>query len=63
MLSPVFWLSLVAVFWGIKWVADGLMSVAKVKVRHVPAAVSTVSVAGAPMPWREDTAAALEKAA
>lgn len=34
MLSPVFWLSLVAVFWGMKWVADGLMSLARVSVER-----------------------------
>jgi len=34
MLSPVFWLSLVAVFWGMKWLADGLLSLARVEVQR-----------------------------
>ena len=33
MLSPVFWLSLVAVFLGMRWLAEGLLSLARVELR------------------------------
>ncbi|GMR23854.1 MAG: hypothetical protein BMS9Abin37_2328 [Acidobacteriota bacterium] len=55
MLSPVFWLSLVAVFLGMKWLAEGLLSLAQIEVRHVKPA------AAEPIPWRDD--AALKEAA
>ena len=35
MLSPVFWLSLVAVFLGMKWLAEGLLSLGRIEVRLV----------------------------
>jgi len=55
MLSSVFWLSLVGVFFGIKWLAEGLWSLARVEVRHVhPAAAESAR-------WRDD--AALKEAA
>ncbi len=34
MLSPLFWISFVIVTLGIKWVADGLLSVASVELRE-----------------------------
>lgn len=34
MLSPVFWLSLVVVFWGMKCLAEGLMSLPAVELRR-----------------------------
>jgi len=40
MLSPVFWLSLVAVFLGMKWLAEGFLSLGRIEVRPVePVAV------------------------
>lgn len=35
MLSPVFWLSLVAVFLGMKWLAEGFLSVARIELSRV----------------------------
>ena len=35
MSSPLFWLSFVLVFWGLRFVADGLASLAAVEVRRV----------------------------
>ncbi len=35
MLSPVFWLSLVAVFLGMKWLAEGLLSLGRIEVRPI----------------------------
>ena len=60
MLSPVFWLSLVAVFWGMKWFAEGLMSLAAVELRVAqPARGEVVEVRA----WREDAPPALDEAA
>ena len=50
MLSPVFWLSLVVVFLGMKWLAEGLLSLGQIGVRHVQ------PVAAEPTPRRDDTA-------
>ena len=47
MLSPVFWLSLVAVFLGMKWLAEGFLSLGRIEVRH------RQPVAAAPTPWRD----------
>ena len=55
MLSPVFWLSLVAVFLGMKWLAEGFLSLGRIEVRRVQ------PVAAEPIPWRDD--AALKEAA
>ena len=56
MLSPVFWLSLVAVFLGMKWLAEGLLlSLARIELRRVH------PVASEPTPERDD--AALDEAA
>ncbi len=55
MLSPVFWLSLVAVFLGMKWLAEGLLSLARIELRHVQ------PVAAEPTRGRDD--AALDDAA
>ena len=49
MLSPVFWLSLVAVFLGMKWLAEGLLSLGQVELRRIQ------PVAGKPTPWRDDS--------
>jgi len=49
MLSPVFWLSLVAVFLGMKWLAEGLLSLAGIALRRVQPA------AAEPTPWRDDS--------
>ena len=50
MLSPVFWLSLVAVFLGMKWLAEGLLSLGRIEVCHVQPA------AAEPTPGRDDAA-------
>ena len=42
MLSPLFWLSLVAVFWGVKWLAEGLMSLGDVEIRRAEPVVAEV---------------------
>ena len=63
MLSPVFWFGLVAVFLGLRWLADGLMSVAAVEVRQVAAATETRAVAETVPPSRREVAAFLDKAA
>lgn len=47
MLSPVFWLSLIAVFLGMKWLAEGLWSLFRIEVRHVQ------PVAAEPTSWRD----------
>ena len=35
MLSPLFWLSVVVVFLGVRWIGDGMMALASVAVRRV----------------------------
>jgi hypothetical protein len=57
MLSPVFWLSLVAVFLGMKWLAEGFLSLGRIEVRRRQ---PVAPVVGAPIPWRD---AALKEAA
>ena len=47
MLSSVFWLSLVGVFLGMKWLAEGLWSLSRIEVRHVQ------PVAAEPSPRRD----------
>jgi hypothetical protein len=42
MLSPLFWISFVVVALGIKWVADGLLSLASVELRPRPLPVEPV---------------------
>lgn len=70
MLSPVFWLSLVAVFWGMKWIADGLLSLAGVKLRRHPAGAAAErrilvasSQASSSSTGRKAAAAVLDRAA
>ncbi len=50
MLSPVLWLSLVVVFLGMKWLAEGLLSLGRIEVCHVQPA------AAEPTPGRDDAA-------
>ncbi len=49
MLSPVFWLSLVAVFLGMKWLAEGFSSLGRIELRHVQ------PVAAKPTPRHDDS--------
>ena len=46
MLSPVFWLSLVGVFLGLKYLADGLSSLSRIELRRIE------PVADEPEAWR-----------
>ena len=68
MLSPVFWLSLVAVFLGLKWLADGMLFLAWVEVRRVSVAHAASGLVE-PAPRRPDSnkkenaVAALDEAA
>lgn len=45
MLSPVFWLSVIAVFLGVKWIADGLGSLVQVEFRRKRRQVSRLELA------------------
>lgn len=58
MLSAVFWLSLAAVFVAMKWLADGLLSLATIELRRVPSARAELSE-----PAVEETVLVLEDAA